>query len=520
MARLRRSKYNTESFKQAVYQIVGDEYVVLGEYVKSASKILMRHNTCGHEWNITPNNFLSAGNRCPQCNSSSRAWTTDDYAIRVRELVGDEYTIVGNYVDYNTPVLMKHNVCGHEWNIRPAFFVGNKQNRCPECNRRAIDLDVARSRLEAAHPGRFVIIDYQVMSKPAIVRDKYCRHEYGVSIANLIKNSGYACPMCKATNAKPTLDDKRKSVEEANPNIAFKWLDKMSAEITYLACGHSIVRDKLTVRIAECQTCKKNKKLGVTYVKDTATLRQRICELAGDEYSVFGEYAGSITPTEFRHNTCGTVFVKKPAYVQTAIAAGKHPCPTCGGTKGVAKTNEQFQDDLDNKFSVGKFVVLGQYKSGLTPIMVRHECGYKYEVKPDTLLRSHKNRGDKCPACAALGLSKGEQKIKETLELLGAEYEQQYKLDGCKSSYKLRFDFAVIQDNKLVMLIEFDGEQHFVDIKHFGGKMGLKRRKTNDKIKNDYCKIHGIPLLRISYKEYEQIEDILRANMMTLKAIA
>lgn len=52
----------TEQFKREVFDLVGDEYKVLGEYEKSCIKIKIKHNVCGYEYDVIPNNFL-AGNR-------------------------------------------------------------------------------------------------------------------------------------------------------------------------------------------------------------------------------------------------------------------------------------------------------------------------------------------------------------------------------------------------------------------------------------------------------------------------
>ena len=57
----------TEEFKQEVYNLVGNEYSVLGEYITNKTKIKMRHNKCGYEYEVTPNSFLSNGNRCREC---------------------------------------------------------------------------------------------------------------------------------------------------------------------------------------------------------------------------------------------------------------------------------------------------------------------------------------------------------------------------------------------------------------------------------------------------------------------
>lgn len=61
------SMKTTEQYKKEIYDLVGDEYSVLSEYKGNKEYVLMRHNKCGHEWNVSPINFLHGGRRCPKC---------------------------------------------------------------------------------------------------------------------------------------------------------------------------------------------------------------------------------------------------------------------------------------------------------------------------------------------------------------------------------------------------------------------------------------------------------------------
>ncbi len=61
----RRRKTNEEFIKE-VYDLVGDEYEFLEDYINSQTKIKCRHNECRHEYHVKPANFLS-GRRCPEC---------------------------------------------------------------------------------------------------------------------------------------------------------------------------------------------------------------------------------------------------------------------------------------------------------------------------------------------------------------------------------------------------------------------------------------------------------------------
>lgn len=67
-------KLTTELYKKKVYDSVGYEYFVLGEYKSGKSKILMQHNICGHRWEVIAKNFIRSNNptRCPKCSNSSK----------------------------------------------------------------------------------------------------------------------------------------------------------------------------------------------------------------------------------------------------------------------------------------------------------------------------------------------------------------------------------------------------------------------------------------------------------------
>ena len=58
--------------------------------------------------------------------------TTSSYIEKVNELVGDKYSVLGEYVDSDTKIRMKHNICGYEYDVRPSLFI--RGNRCPQCS--------------------------------------------------------------------------------------------------------------------------------------------------------------------------------------------------------------------------------------------------------------------------------------------------------------------------------------------------------------------------------------------------
>lgn len=102
-------------------------------------------------------------------------------------------------------------------------------------------------------------------------------------------------------------------------------------------------------------------------------------------------------------------------------------------------------------------------------------------------------------SCGCRTQSSGEEYIESLLNEMNVNFKPQYSFNDCKNIYELRFDFAILDDDNVLGLIEYDGKQHFEPIDFFGGEEGLKRSQKRDKIKNTYCQVHNIPLLRIPY---------------------
>lgn len=62
-------KKDTEQFKKEVFDLVGNEYEVLSEYINSSAKIKILHSKCGYIYKVTPGDFIQ-GIRCPKCNQA------------------------------------------------------------------------------------------------------------------------------------------------------------------------------------------------------------------------------------------------------------------------------------------------------------------------------------------------------------------------------------------------------------------------------------------------------------------
>lgn len=132
------------------------------------------------------------------------------------------------------------------------------------------------------------------------------------------------------------------------------------------------------------------------------------------------------------------------------------------------------------------------------------ECGNKIIASADSL-----NKGDRV-SCGCLSSSSGEIKIELLLKNEKILYKKEHRISDCRDKYPLPFDFAVFDENKsLIRLIEYDGKQHFKTVPHWGGEEEFITRQYHDLIKNNYCKEHNIPLVRIPYTEKQITLDML-----------
>ncbi|AMS01163.1 homing endonuclease [Bacillus phage AR9] len=125
-------KKSNEKFMNEVKELVGEEYTFLERYVRSLTKIKVKHNICNNIYMVTPNDFLNGGKRCPKCANNIKR-TNKEFVSEIRKLVGNEYTFLDEYINTDTPIGIIHNICKHVYKISPKEFI-HRNSRCPKCN--------------------------------------------------------------------------------------------------------------------------------------------------------------------------------------------------------------------------------------------------------------------------------------------------------------------------------------------------------------------------------------------------
>lgn len=249
-------------------------------------------------------------------------------------------------------------------------------------------------------------------------------------------------------------------------------------------------------KIKKCPLCSNKWK------RTTEDFKQEVKTLYGKEYLVIGKYKSTNTPLLMLHTTCGHTFMRMPRELKNGIL-----CPHCRRPNYYENT-ESFNIRMYEKYK-NKYSLMSEYKSAREKISVLcNKCGNVWDATPDNLMHGHG-----CPKCT---LSHGEDRIDAWLLQNGFNFKRQYCDKRCKDIRALRFDFAVFDSNeKIILLIEYDGKQHSKPTR-FKSNMSNEVCEKNladvqkkDSIKNDFCRREKINLLRINYKEFNDIEKIL-----------
>ena len=100
--------------------------------------------------------------------------------------------------------------------------------------------------------------------------------------------------------------------------------------------------------------------------------------------------------------------------------------------------------------------------------------------------------------CKICNMSSSENIIRKFLIENNINFKKNKTFDDCIYKQPLYFDFYLPDKN---MIIEFDGEQHYIKFRWEKDDKELKIRKIRDEIKNQYCHKNNIDLLRIKWNE-------------------
>lgn len=290
---------------------------------------------------------------------------------------------------------------------------------------------------------------------------------------------------------RKTLEEFKKQLLEINPQIEIigNYINnKTPIQCKCLKCGHVWEARPDNLLHWGCPNCRlviigdKNRK------SITDVLREFV-KIHGDKYD-YSKVVYKNTDTKIciicpEHSE----FWQTPSNHRTG-----HGCPKCANkilSEKYTSTTEEFIEKAKkvhgNLYDYSNM----NYISAKIPISIICPKHGEFSQKPNVHLN-----GCGCPKC---NTSKGEILIETVLKENTIQYISQFKLkidSKINSSGYAFIDFYLPDYNTF---IEYNGEQHYIPIKHFGGELKFQKQQMRDEYVRTYAKEHNIKLVEIPY---------------------
>lgn len=340
--------------------------------------------------------------------------------------------------------------------------------------------------------------EYKGLKTKIRFKHNVCDESWDVLPDNLL-NRNVQCPYCQGLRTSESKIKEKVKNELGNEYEYIKGYVNNKTEMTikHKTCNteYEVKPNQLKYKTGKCPNCFDIKKVEGKLLYTELEFIEKIQDLTNDEYSVLESYKGTNVRILFKHNICNHTWKVRP---DNFIGKGSR-CPKCVDY-GTSYTTEDFKQTIYDLVG-DEYEVVSEYINAHTYINIKHvKCNNTYPVRPCDF-----KDGNRCPYCKR---STGEEAIIKFLEENKIAYKPQYKFKDCKDKNPLPFDFAILENQEVKYLIEFDGLQHFEPIEYFGGQESFEKQKLHDKIKEEYAKNENIPLIRIN--KIEDIKDRLK----------
>jgi hypothetical protein len=233
---------------------------------------------------------------------------------------------------------------------------------------------------------------------------------------------------------------------------------------------------------------------------------ERVKTLVGNEYEVTGEFDKINAPVRMRHVSCGYEWY---ANAGCFIGVKTSRCPKCANLSREKHLSPKITFEEYSKvfkeISNGEYELISDfYVDNKTKLEVKHlSCGSYYWVRPNDF-----QQGYRCPGCNRK-TSHSHKEVGRILSSMGVRFYEEQTFDGCHLKGDLKFDFWIPD---ISVLIEYDGEQHFIPAfgKNKEEKLAnLRKVQEIDKKKEEWVNDHDVLLYRIPFIYWESLSYIL-----------
>ena len=262
---------------------------------------------------------------------------TEKMKDKIYSLVGNEFELLGEFINYKTKIKLKHNKCGTEFSVSPSSFI-HQGTRCAVCNNRVkITEDMFKQRLYNKVENEYILVGYYKGYQKKVRLKHSCGYTWDTLPANFLNHKA-RCPKC-AGNAKLTNEEfKQKVLDFKGQEYIFREQYKNST--TPILCEHNTCGYQWKITPGNffggkgCPKCSGSMKL----TQDD--FDEKVKKLFDNEYIFLEPYVNTMTSILCKHS-CGHKWKVRP----DNLFQGKR-CPLCSNE---SKGEKFIREYLENK---------------------------------------------------------------------------------------------------------------------------------------------------------------------------
>lgn len=130
--RIEKTKEVVSEFKKYLKDAVGEEYIVIEDFMNPDERKVSLEHKCGHQYKVKINSFRN-GRRCPIC-TKTQPKSPSQYELEFKNITGGRFELLTPYERAVKKVEIKCNVCEDKSWVNPSSFL--RDSRCPKCEKK------------------------------------------------------------------------------------------------------------------------------------------------------------------------------------------------------------------------------------------------------------------------------------------------------------------------------------------------------------------------------------------------
>ena len=191
------SKKDTDIFMYQLNLKYPNEFSIVDEYKGANKPITLFHKECGKAYTYERASGVLGGIiHCPFCHKGSN-YNTDSFTYKIQQKYNGEYSVISDYINSRTPILVVHNTCGFQYNAVPNEIMRGRC-LCPVCTKNASNKtdDSIRIELRDKYGDKFELLDKFITINDCYnFKCKSCGRVSNLRLAHVLSNY-IQCPYC------------------------------------------------------------------------------------------------------------------------------------------------------------------------------------------------------------------------------------------------------------------------------------------------------------------------------------